>query len=236
MWKETVIILFIIITGLNWAYWQTNATNKVTPADASFNLFVQILGTGVTILVLDQIWFAEERRKWQKIKDKVNDLLSDEISDIFADFSLILIPPKAFTIESEDPTQQIEELNWKTREYQMAELNRLAQGDWQQVKQILITEQHLLQGEYGGLFDRRYANLNDIELKYSRFLEPSKLRPLIDLERLLKSLSSNIRVRLKLKTQPVGQALIPSFDDKIFYRVYEIMKTLNEMKNTELLK
>lgn len=234
MWKEIVIILLMIITGL--ACWQIAAIDKVSPADASFNLFVEILGTGVTILVLDQIWFAEERRRWQKIKDKVDYLLSDEISEIFTDFSSILIPLRAFVIKSEDPTKQIEELEQKTKEYQMAELNRLAQGNWEQVKQILIKEQHLLEGKYGGLFDTRYSNLNDIELKYSKFLEPSKLKPLIDLERLMKSLSSNIRVRLKLKTQPLGQPLIPSSEDKISYRVHEIMKTLNEMKNIGLLK
>jgi hypothetical protein len=231
LWKEAVIVFFIIITGLNWGYWQTSTANKVTATDVSFDLFIQILGTGLVILVLDQIWFAEERTKWKKIRNEVNDMLSNEISDIFADFALILIQPKVFSLKAEDPVLQIEELNKKTKEYQLRELNALALGGWQEVKRRLIAEQHLLDGEYGGLFDRRYANINDIELKYSKFLEPSQLKLLIDLERLMKSLASNIAVRLRLNAQPLGRALIPSFDDKISHRVHEIMKTLNKMES-----
>ena len=236
MWKEVAIILFLIITGSSWVYWQVYSPNKVAPTDAAFGIFVTVMGSGLTILVLDQLWFAEERRMWKKIKDKVNDMLCSEISDIFADFSSILISPKAFTIESEGEEEKQAELIRKIKEYQMSELSRLVQGDWKQTKQTLIEEQHLLNGDYGKLFEHRYANLNDIELKYGKFLEPSKLDPLIDLERLLESLSSNINVRLKLKTQPLGAALVPSCDAKISYRVHEILKTLSELKEIGILK
>jgi hypothetical protein len=236
LWKELAIIFFLIVTGSSWIYWQVSTPNKVAPADVAFSIFVTILGSAVTILVLDQLWFAEERKKWKKIKDKVNDMLCSEISDIFSDFSVIVIPPRAFTIESEGEEEQQAELMRKTKEHQMSELSRLAQGDWKQIKQILIDEQHLLNGEYGRLFEHRYANLNDIELKYGKFLEPSKLDPLIDLERLLESLSGNINVRLKLKKQPLGAALVSSSDAKISYRVHEILKTLNELKEIGILK
>lgn len=236
MWKEAAIILLLIITGSSWVYWQVYSPNKVAPTDAAFGIFVTVMGSALTILVLDQLWFAEERHKWKKIKGKVNDMLCSEISDIFADFSVILIPPKVFTMESGSEERQQAELMRKTREHQMSELSRLAEGDWKQTKQILIEEQHLLNGDYGKLFEHRYANLNDIELKYGKFLEPSKLDPMIDLERLLESLSSNINVRLKLKTQPLGAALVPSCNDKISYRVHEILKTLNELKKIGILK
>ena len=228
--------MLLIITGSSWAYWQISSSNKVTPTDAAFKIFVTVMGSALTILVLDQLWFAEERKKWKKIKDKVNGMLCSEISDTFADFAMILIPPEAFTIESEGEEEKQAELMRKTREHQMSELNRLAQGDWKQIKQTLIEEQHLFNGDYGRLFEHRYANLNDIELKYGKFLEPSKLDPLIDLERLLESLSSNINVRLKLKTQPLGAALVPSCDVKISYRVHEILKTLGELKKIGILK
>jgi hypothetical protein len=73
-------------------------------------------------------------------------------------------------------------------------------------------------------------------LKYNKFLDPSKLSPLIELERLLKSISSNINVRLKLMTQPVGAAFAPSYEDKIAYRIHEILKTLCEFKRIGILK
>ncbi len=236
MWKEVALVLFLIITFSSWIYLQVYSPNKVALTDVAFGIFATVMGSGLTILVLDRLWFAEERHKWKKIKGKVNDMLCSEISDIFADFSTILIPIKAFTLESQGEEEEQAELMRKTKEYQMSELNRLAQGDWKQIKQILIEEQHLLNGGYGKLFEHRYANLNDIELKYGKFLEPSKLDPMIDLERLLQSLSSNINVRLKLKTQPLGAALVPSSDDKISYRVHEILKTLSELKEIGILK
>lgn len=93
----------------------------------------------------------------------------------------------------------------------------------------------MLEGDYGELFGKRSANLSDIETKYGKFLKPSELKPLINLERLLRSLSGNIKVRLKLRVQ-TGAFLIPSIENKIFHRVHEIMKVLKQFKNLGLLK
>jgi hypothetical protein len=236
LWKEIAIVILLILTGSSWVYWQVNSPNKVTSTDAAFKIFVTVIGSALTILVLDQLWFAEEKKKWRKIKGKVDEMCRSEISDIFSVFCLILIPPKHFTIEAGDEEEGQKELMRKTMEHQMTELDRFAQGDPNHIKEILIEEQHLLNADYGKLFEHRHANLNDIKMKYGRFLEPSKLDPIIDLERILESISGNIEVRLKLQTQPFGAALVPSIDDKIAHRVHELLKTLVECKRIGLLK
>ena len=71
MWKEIVMIIILALTGFNWVYWQVLVPDSFDIADASFNLFIQIIGTALAVLILDQLWFAEERSKWKKIKEKV---------------------------------------------------------------------------------------------------------------------------------------------------------------------
>lgn len=227
MWKEVAILILLIVTGSSWACWQINSPYKTTSTDAAFGIFVTVIGSAMTILVLDQLWFAEDRRKWRKIRSKVDAMCRDEISDLFTDFCTILVPPKVFTIESKSEEEGRVELMRKTREYQLEELDRSAKGDWKQIRQRLIDEKHLLGGEYGTLFIHRFENLNNIELKYGRFLEPSKLAPMIDLERLLESIDGNINVRLKWN--------VPATEDKIAYRVHELLKTLVECKRIGLL-
>ena len=60
--------------------------------DAEFNIFIEVLGTGITILVLDKLWNAEEKKKWKEVKDDVDKLLKEEISSIFSNFTIYLIP------------------------------------------------------------------------------------------------------------------------------------------------
>lgn len=234
MWKEICIVVFITVTGVNWVCHQILTENRVSATDASFNLFVEVLGIGLTVLALDRIWFAEERKRWRRISDKVQDLLSDELSAIFSDLSLILISPKVFSIEAETPEQEIKEIQQKTEEYQMSELERLASGDLEDVKQLLVKEKNLLEGKYGRLFEKRSDNLSDIELKYGKFLEPEKLRLVIDLERLLKSLHGNIATRLKLLKRGYGGPFVSAIDEKIFHKVHEILRVLNESRNMRL--
>lgn len=123
LWKEIAIILFMAITGLNWAYYQLSIqNNQIAPTDAAFNIFVEVLGTGLTILVLDQLWNYEERKRWKAVKDDVNKLFSEEITEIFTDFAMIMIPP--IVVLGETP----EQIAQKTSQHRMNELNQLAIG------------------------------------------------------------------------------------------------------------
>ena len=210
-------------------YQLTIPNNKVTLTDGSFKIFTTVLGAGLTILVLDQIWKYEERRIWKAVKEDVLKLLSEEINGIFTDMATIMVPIRAFTVEAG------EDIVSKTNQYRMDELNRLAGGAVANIENRLREEGHLLKGEYGKLFDHRFEDLNDMEIKYGKFLEPKQLKPLINLERLLKSLAGNIRVALKLSNE-TGAFLVPSVESKIFYRVHEILKVLMQFKELGLLK
>lgn len=228
MLKEITIILFILITGINWVCYQISGDQFVTSVDAAFNIFIEVLGTGLTILVLDKLFNAEEKKKWKAVKNDVNILLKEELSAIFIDFAGILIPP--VVVSAITPNQ----IATMTNQHRLRELTNIAEGNITVVENRLRAEQHLLNGEYGNIFRRRYENISDIELKYGKFLEPETLRPMINLERLLKSLQSNINVKLKLAGQ-TGAFLIPSVEQKIFMRTHDIMKTLNECKTLGLL-
>ena len=238
MWKEVVIVFFMILTGTSWIYYQLATTQKITPTDAAFGIFIEILGSGLTILVLDKIWHYEERKRWKEVKDDVLKLLSEEITEIFVDFASILIPPIVVSISSDEEQSEeavLREMRQKTNEHRLNELSRLASGSVDEIRRKLLEEGHLLDGEYGDLYNKRYSNLNDIDMKHGKFLDPSILKPLINLERLLKSLSSNIRVRQKLR-EGTGAFLVPSVEEKIFHRVHEILKILEKCKNIGLLK
>jgi hypothetical protein len=227
MWKEIVIVGLILLTGLQWAYYQTQG-NPVTATDAAFKIFMTTLGTGLTVLVLDKIWTYEDRKRWKVVKDEVHSLLSDEVHEIFADFAVVLIPMEVMSGNSADIIK-------KTIEFQFEELSKLASAKVDEIKKRLLEEEHLLSGDYGELFDKRYSYLNDIDMKYGKFLEPKILKPLINLQRHLKSLSGNIRVRKKMKGT-LGEILVSSFDESISYRVHEIVKTLEEFKTIGVLK
>jgi len=227
MWKELIIIALMVMTGLQWVYYQTRE-NPITATDAAFKIFMTTVGTGLTVLVLDKIWKYEEEKKWKSVKNEVSKLLSDEVYGIFTDFANILIP--LIVVAGETP----EEIFGKTEEHQLNELARLASGSREQIKRRLLEERHLINGDYGGLFDKRYAHLDDIDKKYGKFLEPKILRSLIDLQRHLQSLSGNIRTRGKLNGT-TGHFLIPSIEEKIFYRVHEVMKSLQDLRTAKVL-
>jgi len=228
MWKEIAIAVLIFLTGVQWAHYQTQA-NPVTATDAAFKIFMMTLGTGLTVLVLDRIWRYEEEKRWKAVKDDVHSLLSDEVYGIFTDFAIVLIPMKVVSAEKHA------DIIKKTKEYQLEELAKLASGNVDEIKKRLLEEEHLLSGDYGELFDKRYSYLNDIDTKYGKFLEPKILKPLINLERHLKSISGNIRARNKMRGT-LGEILVSSFDGNISYRVHEIMKILEEFKTINVLK
>jgi len=237
MWKEVAVIFFIVVTGISWVYYQLASTQKITPTDAAFGIFIEVLGTGLTILVLDRIWHYEEHKRWKEVKNDALKLLSDEITEIFEDFTLFLIPPIVISISSDEEDKEAvqKEIRQGTNEYKLKELSRLVNGGIEEIRRRLLEERHLLDGEYGELFDKRYSNLNDMDMKFGKFLEPSILKLLINLERLLKSLSSNIRVRQRLR-EGTGAFLVPSVEEKIFHRVHEILKILESFRKIGFIR
>ena len=227
-----MIIAIIIFACFGWGYYQFYSVNQITPTDVLFNIFVEVLGTGLTILVLDKLWHAEEIKRWDEVKKEVIELLHGEVDDIFLEFALFLIPPEMFVLESEDE----KELEQKIKEYQKNELTKLAKGDLKEIENRIIENKLLINGGYGDLFRKRYESLNNIELKYSKFLEPSILRVMIRLETEMKALDSGIKARLNLKRQnKYGEFLIPSLERGIFHHVHEIVKILDEAREIRVL-
>jgi hypothetical protein len=230
MWKERTIIILILLTGVISVYFQLTSTTKDQLTDVAFNVFIEVLGTGITILVLDKIWHYEENKRWKAVRDDVNKFLSEEIAELFSDFSFILIPPPIVSLSADE-----REDSQKIDEHKLNELSRLANGRLNHIQKLLHKEQHLLDWGYDALFESRYATFNDIDTKYGKYLEPWKLKILINLERLLKSLSSNLKARQRYKERE-DEFLLPAVEEKISNIVHEIVKILNECKERGLLK
>jgi hypothetical protein len=81
-------------------------------------------------------------------------------------------------------------------------------------------------------FEKRWKDLSDVESKYSRFLEPHELIAILDLEVLLRRLAGSINARNTLSgnTNPLAQALVPVYEDRVFSRLDEAATLIVKIK------
>lgn len=224
MWKEIGIIAFIAIAGLNWTYYQFYSGNQITPTEVSLNIFIEVLGTGLTILVLDQIWHAEERKRWSGVKSEVDKLLAAEFQDIFTEIALLLVPGafvKALLDKLADNKDSLFEL---------------AQGDVKEVEVRIIKTKFQLEEEYGDRIQKKYESLSNIEMKYGRLLEASKQKLLIRLETRLRMLARDVKIRIGVREQNLSEYFDEDAIERgIANKVHEILKLLVEANKMGLL-
>ena len=193
--------------------------------------YVMVGWTGDIVLVyfvVDTVLLRDERNRWKVVKDKVRKLVDSELTGIVADVSLVTAASHEVVTLPVDSTGE-EEVT-ALRHGQLEKMTQLSR-DIGTLRQSVDT--HLFQGGYGSLFAHRAQNLDDLQLKYwAKFLEPEQMALIIDLQRLLESLDSDVRIVLKYEAAPntsnLSKAMAKVYENYGYGTLKELMSLLVE--------
>ena len=224
------IVLYLVVSVILW---------KILPnKEFGLNMISEVLGIFVTVCAIETVISYEKRKKWLIIENKVRKLISEEIDSIRIDFNGIV---KIYPIISSSKELSNEEIFYESRKLEMKELVRLADSDIKEIRERI--NQEFLDNISEKLFFTRNENLNWIEVKYSKYLEPEELLFIIDLELLMLSLGMNMKILRKMRKEvkKTGNTSTNSFfensyEERITNRIHETLKIIKKMIKIGILQ
>lgn len=185
------IVLVGIILGadlplsMNWINFSTAGWGQTL-----FSLGADIV---MVYLVIELLLLRDERRRWVAVEDRVNSLIGSELSGIVVDIWNVSGVYPVVTVLPDDSSKQAEAF----QQAALAKMRRLT-NDISALKHEAEEQNLLFKGAYGELFAHRAEKLGHLQLRYSfKFLEPKLMGVMIEVERLLKELDSDVRIYLK---------------------------------------
>lgn len=173
--------------------------NQVISVDFSYNLLSEFWGILFTVLLLITLVELREKLEWKSVRDKVIDMTKNELEDIS---KLVCI----ITDEQVKEPKQMEPMSIG---------RKIFSGPASLAKMILL--KRLL---------RRQRVLDNIEAKYSNFLEPKLRVSLIELQEKFDDLS----LTLELKEYYLKQRTEKEFFDTFFASMCKLYTMIEEMQ------
>lgn len=185
---------------------------KILDYNLGINLISESVGILFTIIFVTWLFSLRESRQWKLVKDEVIRRIGIRIHDICFHFiNLIKLsvqtPPEATVKEYKKIfLTQLEEANRK----EQIELNNLG-------------KQTLLKKEFIKSLKDDCDYLNNVETKYSKFLDPSLTRSLMRIEFMLNAFNRNLRMREK----PIFKSIsAENFFDLMAILIHEIIREI----------
>lgn len=184
------------------------------PSDPNlgYGVFSNFIGMIGTIVFLMYLMETRDNHEWKPVKQKVYDRIRIELDAILS-LSLDLFEPRWTTLKPPAMGIRIKDLVWLWSE---------ETSDIEFTKALRSSAKtKLSKGTYLGIFEMRRGLLNEIETKYSRFLQPDLMISLMEIQNNL--LSITIYNNVLLRTSENHQD--PIFE-KISKKIHTIVKEI----------
>ena len=166
------------------------------------------------------------------IRKKVKKLLNKELSSILTDISTICGFHEVISSSDELTSEEIMK---KDTEIILKKVEKYSKKRKLKVKKTY--KNHILEGNFGNLFNRRKNNLNSIQLKYTNYIKPEILISIINIQEAFRYIDQDITIRnkqiknkwLKLRND---EDIIKSIENNL----HKIVKELQFMIDKGILK
>jgi hypothetical protein len=182
------------------------------------NFSSELFGIIITSIIIPLFIILRDDIQWRSIKNTVDKKIGIELHGIFIELSSLFIEDTVSGgISPDTPLNEI----WKTRFFDMLEEYK----DKDRITFNEIGRTVILEGGYNDYVFVRKNNLNEIELKYSKFLKPILLEKLIKMQGLLDRLEILLKLRKNkdsyVEDNEVFCKLISSIMLEVFKLIYE---------------
>ena len=168
------------------------------------NLFTSSVFMVLTIIFLSWLFTVREKNEWKIVKDEIYSMIQDEIGILFNEIL-------NFTENGLMLKISFSVLDKKTRkEASFSELCKLK--DATELKLNALELKLLLEGKTPTPLETFLdvaQNLNDIEIKYSRFLPPQLLLSLIKIRHSIRFLETTVKLHINIKVSPTLNKIMP---------------------------
>lgn len=186
--------------------------------DLGYGIFSNLVGMIGTIVFLMYLFETRDNHEWKPVKQKVYDRIGIEL-DAILNLSLDLFEPRWTVLKPPAIAIRLEDLVWlwseKTNDSEFA--NALRES----------AKIELSEGKYLEIFETRRKLLNEIETKYSRFLQPDLTISLMEIQNNL--LSITIYNNVLLRTSDKHQDLILEKISKKFHTIIKEIYKIHRM-------
>ncbi len=143
--------------------------------------------------IIDVLLLRDERNRWRTVKSRVLALVRTNLTDTLDDVNLVT---KAAFVTTHFPPQATREQQIEAmRQAILEKMRRLATDSTYLSTEV---DPALMSGSLNAFFVEKAKRLSDLEVKYwSKFLEPTQMALIIDLESCLDSLNTHITIASK---------------------------------------
>ena len=158
--------------------------------DFGVNLLTDAIFSIFTIVFLSWLFNYRDYLNWKPVKHSVFKRIGKQIFGIFTELANLCRCTRGGEVpEGETLEQFFRRIFFK----QLKELN-------EKVELNEIGKKYLVKEKFASLLEKREQYLNNIEMKYSKFLPPKLVGSLMVIQDNLHSLSLNVRTRGKMKS------------------------------------
>lgn len=219
----SALLIFILIVLPFWIQ------NQTIGSDLGDNLFAESWGLLFTVLILTMLFELRENIQWQAVKKKVYDRIGAEVYSIF---KLVVHFIDVSNLEELETLMASPKENLM-KDFFFTELEALNNKD-----EIQLDEKGrkiLSEGRYAYTFEVRRKHFDEIETKYSKYLEPLLVTSLMEIQNNLQGINSDInelmnaRARGYVEIQEFIFGKIPKKMHRIIKEIYKIHKMGKEI-------
>lgn len=171
----------------------------------------------IALIVIEYYLKNKKEKEWSAVKKVVIENMKSEISGLFYDIVFLSDEPTiTYWSEKEDKTE--------TNKLYKQKLNSIASLD--EIKISDLAKEGIRKGSWHNLFGIRLTNLNWIELKYSKYFNPTVVVSLIIIQRALTRIDINLKMFDKRK-----------IEESILFNDFQILfaEIIKEIKNIDVM-
>ncbi|MDD5341792.1 MAG: hypothetical protein PHI73_00425 [Patescibacteria group bacterium] len=183
--KTVIFILTILILLSFVAYYYSS--DKIQFDQISLSFLSASISVLIAVILINYYLEDEKRKRWKKLSGKVNEVLSNMFWDLFSYVDFITDPPNSnFWPKVDDAISPYELYHRKLKAKHKS-------------SRITIHPERfdgLLDEEigWGKYYENTKREFDELEIKYLEFISPETLYNIIEIEKILTSISSGIRI------------------------------------------
>ena len=191
----------------------TKPWGGLSAADWAWMFIAWAGDTAIVYLVVEYI----DERPWRRVKNKVMTVIKGELTGVAIDIGNVVgVSTIGVTLPADANEEEEQEAFRKARLDAMKELSENPSNISAAVQQ----QGFLFTGGYGPLFARRAERLGEFQLRYSRFLDAKLVMLMMDLEKHLETLDSDIAIVQK------GVLLGSFYQDDAYLQLRALLKVI----------
>lgn len=214
------IIWFVIIVILAFLLYLIRIIEScILSDDLRWNLIAEIIGVFLTIILLYFLLGWKDQYKWRLVREIIYDLFRREIRLTYSDISMFL--EDLTGVSGSGGTDQELQASFKRNYYK--KLKERAES-----QELELFDEALKFAKSGNseiIFEHRKVNLSNLELKYSKFLEPSIIHTLVLIQDNLYAAKLDLQL---IKDNKITDA---AFLSNLKSRLHPIIKEIYKLYN-----